>query len=188
VRWSLLLESGELARRDYYGNVTIEANNFVVHAPNGKRLLDSVSLTVFPSELVALMGPAGAGKTTLLKAPNGYTPPSQGTVLFNGANLYRYYDRSRQPMGYVPQDDVVHPQLTVREVLYFSAKLRTELSEEEIAKRTKKVLDDLDIPDKVDTVIGSPENKTLSGGQRKRVNIALELIVDTPVLFLDEPT
>ena len=183
-----LLESGELARREYYGNVTIEANNIVVHAPNGKLLLDPISLTVFPSELVALMGPAGAGKTTLLKALNGYTPPSQGTVLFNGANLYRYYDRFRQQMGYVPQDDIVHPQLTVRQALYFAAKLRTDLNDEEIAKRTKKVLDDLGIPDKTDTVIGSPENKTLSGGQRKRVNIALELIIDTPVLFLDEPT
>ncbi|HWG19455.1 MAG TPA: FHA domain-containing protein [Terracidiphilus sp.] len=183
-----LLEGGELARRAYYGNVTIEANNIVVHASNGKRLLDPISLTVFPSELVALMGPAGAGKTTLLKALNGYTPPSQGTVLFNGANLYRYYDRFRQQMGYVPQDDIVHPQLTVRQALYFSARLRTDLNEAEIADRTNKVLDDLGIPDKLDTVIGSPENKTLSGGQRKRVNIALELITDTPVLFLDEPT
>jgi ABC-type multidrug transport system ATPase subunit/pSer/pThr/pTyr-binding forkhead associated (FHA) protein/ABC-type multidrug transport system permease subunit len=183
-----LLEGGELARREYYGNVTIEADNIAVNAPNGKRLLDPVSLTVFPSELVALMGPAGAGKTTLLKALNGYTRPVSGTVLFNGANLYRYYDRFRQQMGYVPQDDIVHPQLTVRQALYFSARLRTDLSDAEINARTEKVLRDLGIPDKIDTVIGSPERKTLSGGQRKRVNIALELITDTPVLFLDEPT
>ncbi|HEY2861189.1 MAG TPA: FHA domain-containing protein [Terracidiphilus sp.] len=183
-----LLEGGELARREYYGNVTIEANEIVVHAPNGKRLLDPVSLTVFPSELVALMGPAGAGKTTLLKALNGYTPPVNGSVLFNGSDLYRFYDRFRQQMGYVPQDDIVHPQLTVRQALYFSARLRTDLSDDEITQRTEKVLQDLGIPDKIDTVIGSPERKTLSGGQRKRVNIALELITDTPVLFLDEPT
>jgi ABC-type multidrug transport system ATPase subunit/pSer/pThr/pTyr-binding forkhead associated (FHA) protein/ABC-type multidrug transport system permease subunit len=183
-----LLADGELARREYYGNVTIEAENISVNAPNGKRLLDPVSLTVFPSELVALMGPAGAGKTTLLKALNGYTPPVTGTVLFNGANLYRFYDRFRQQMGYVPQDDIVHPQLTVRQALYFSARLRTDLTDEEIDARTEKVLQELGIPDKIDTVIGSPERKTLSGGQRKRVNIALELITDTPVLFLDEPT
>jgi ABC-type multidrug transport system ATPase subunit/ABC-type multidrug transport system permease subunit len=183
-----LLEGGELAQREYYGNVTIEANGIVVHAPNGKRLLDSVSLTVFPSELVALMGPAGAGKTTLLKALNGYTRPVEGNVLFNGYSLYDYYDRFRQQMGYVPQDDIVHPQLTVRQALYFSARLRTDLTDAEIDARTQKVLDDLGIPDKIDTVIGSPERKTLSGGQRKRVNIALELITDTPVLFLDEPT
>jgi ABC-type multidrug transport system ATPase subunit/ABC-type multidrug transport system permease subunit len=183
-----LLEGGELARREYYGNVTIEADSVAVNAPSGKRLLDPVSLTVFPSELVALMGPAGAGKTTLLKALNGYTRPVAGTVLFNGANLYRYYDRFRQQMGYVPQDDIVHPQLTVRQALHFSARLRTDLTDHEIEARTEKVLKDLGIPDKIDTVIGSPERKTLSGGQRKRVNIALELITDTPVLFLDEPT
>jgi ABC transport system ATP-binding/permease protein len=183
-----LLEDGQLARREYYGNVTIEAAEIVVHAPNGKRLLDPVSLTVFPSELVALMGPAGAGKTTLLKALNGYTPPAQGSVLFNGADLYRFYDRFRQQMGYVPQDDIVHPQLTVRQALYFSARLRTDLSDEEIDRRTEQVVEDLGLSDKIDTVIGSPERKTLSGGQRKRVNIALELITDTPVLFLDEPT
>ena len=183
-----LLEGGELAQREYYGNVTIEANEIVVHAPNGKRLLDPVSLTVFPSELVALMGPAGAGKTTLLKALNGYTRPVEGKVLFNGYSLYDFYDQFRQQMGYVPQDDIVHPQLTVRQALYFSARLRTDLTDEEIDARTEKVLQDLGIPDKIDTVIGSPERKTLSGGQRKRVNIALELITDTPVLFLDEPT
>jgi ABC-type multidrug transport system ATPase subunit len=183
-----LLENGELAQRDYNGKVTIEAKDIVVHAPNGKRLLDAVSLTVFPYELVALMGPAGAGKTTLLKALNGYTRPVQGSVLFRGQNLYDYYDLYRHMMGYVPQDDIVHPQLTVRQALYFSARLRTDLTDAEIDARAEKVLNDLGIPDKIDTVIGSPEKKTLSGGQRKRVNIALELITDTPVLFLDEPT
>jgi len=143
---------------------------------------------VFPSELVALMGPAGAGKTTLLKALNGYTPPVEGTVLFNGVNLYQFYNRFRHQMGYVPQDDIVHPQLTVEQALYFSARLRTDLTDAEIAARTKTVLDDLGIADKATDIIGSPERKVLSGGQRKRVNIALELITDTPVLFLDEPT
>jgi ABC-type multidrug transport system ATPase subunit/ABC-type multidrug transport system permease subunit len=183
-----LMENGQLAQRDYNGKVTIEAKEIVVHAPNGKRLLDPLSLTVFPYELVALMGPAGAGKTTLLKALNGYTRPAQGTVLFRGQSLYDYYDLYRHMMGYVPQDDIVHPQLTVRQALYFSARLRTDLTDAEINTRTVKVLTDLGIPDKIDTVIGSPERKTLSGGQRKRVNIGLELITDTPVLFLDEPT
>jgi len=183
-----LMENGQLAQRDYNGKVTIEAKEIVVHAPNGKRLLDPVSLTVFPYELVAMMGPAGSGKTTLLKALNGYTRPARGTVLFRGQSLYDYYDLYRHMMGYVPQDDIVHPQLTVRQALYFSARLRTDLTDEEINTRTEKVLDDLGIPDKIDTVIGSPERKTLSGGQRKRVNIGLELITNTPVLFLDEPT
>ncbi|MGO9317054.1 MAG: FHA domain-containing protein [Terracidiphilus sp.] len=183
-----LMENGQLAQRDYNGKVTIEAKEIVVHAPNGTRLLDPISLTVFPYELVAMMGPAGAGKTTLLKALNGYTRPVRGTVLFRGQSLYDYYDLYRHMMGYVPQDDIVHPQLTVRQALYFSARLRTDLTDAEIDTRTEKVLNDLGIPDKIDTVIGSPEKKTLSGGQRKRVNIGLELITDTPVLFLDEPT
>jgi ABC-type multidrug transport system ATPase subunit/pSer/pThr/pTyr-binding forkhead associated (FHA) protein len=183
-----LMEGGQLARREYHGNLTIEAVEVAVNAPNGKRLIEPVSMTVFPSELVALMGPAGAGKTTLLKALNGYTRPAEGRVLFNGASLYDYYDRFRQQLGYVPQDDIVHPQLTVGEALYFSARLRTDLTDDEIRARTITVLKQLGMEDKKDTRIGSPEQKTLSGGQRKRVNIALELINDTPVLFLDEPT
>ncbi len=183
-----LLEDGALAKREYIGNVTIEVSSVAVNAPNGDRLLDSVSLTVFPSELVALMGPAGAGKTTFLKAINGYTRPAAGTVLFNGADLYQYYDRFRLQMSYVPQDDIVHPQLTVREALYFSAKLRTDLRDSEIEQRIDCVLTSLEIQDKKNAIIGSPEKKVLSGGQRKRVNIAMELIAAAPVIFLDEPT
>jgi len=183
-----LREGNALERREYHGNVSIEAEGVTVNAPDGKRLLDPISLTVYPSELVALMGPAGAGKTTFLKALNGYSPPAQGRVLFNGADLYKYYDRFRLQMGYVPQDDIVHSQLTVREALYFSTKLRTDLSDEEIDQRIDNILDELGIRDKKNSLIGSPEKKVLSGGQRKRVNIAMELISDTPVLFLDEPT
>ena len=183
-----LLADGSLAKREYVGNVTIEVAAVSVNAPNGDRLLDPVSLTIFPSELVAVMGPAGAGKTTLLKALNGYTRPAEGRVLFNGQDLYRFYDRFCQQMSYVPQDDIVHPQLTVREALYFSAKLRTDLKDAEIEKRIDGVLNSLGILDKKNTIIGSPERKVLSGGQRKRVNIAMELINDTPVIFLDEPT
>jgi ABC-type multidrug transport system ATPase subunit/pSer/pThr/pTyr-binding forkhead associated (FHA) protein/ABC-type multidrug transport system permease subunit len=181
-------DSGALVRREYHGNVTIEASNVSVILGNGTRLIEPASFTIYPSELVALMGPAGSGKTTLLKALNGYTRPAEGAVLFNGASLYDYYDLFRLQMGYVPQDDIVHPQLTVAEALRFSVQLRTDLSEREIDERIDKVLDDLGIRDKKNTIIGSPERKVLSGGQRKRVNIALELIHDTPVLFLDEPT
>jgi len=182
-----LLADGALAKREYSGNVTIEVQNVAVNSPKGDRLLESISLTIFPSELIALMGPAGAGKTTFLKAINGYTPPAGGKVLFNGADLYQFYDRFRLQMSYVPQDDIVHPQLTVREALYFSAKLRTDLRDDEIEARIKKVLTSLGIEDKTNTIIGSPERKVLSGGQRKRVNIAMELIAAAPVIFLDEP-
>jgi ABC-type multidrug transport system ATPase subunit/pSer/pThr/pTyr-binding forkhead associated (FHA) protein/ABC-type multidrug transport system permease subunit len=183
-----VLEGGQLAQREYHGNLTIESAGVTVNAPNGRRLVEPVSMTIFPSELVAVMGPAGSGKTTLLKALNGYTRPAEGDVLFNGESLYDNYDRFRQQVGYVPQDDIVHPQLTVGEALYFSARLRTDLSDIEIRARTRSLLGQLGMLDKINTRIGSPEQKTLSGGQRKRVNIALELINDTPVLFLDEPT
>lgn len=179
--------TGKLQKREYKGNVSIAAEGVCVDV-NGTRLLDPISLTVYPSEMVALMGPAGAGKTTFLKALNGYTPPAAGRVLFNGTDLYQSFDLYRQQMGYVPQDDIVHSQLTVREALYFSTKLRTDLRDDEIEKRIDKILDELGILDKKNTLIGSPEKKVLSGGQRKRVNIAMELITDTPVLFLDEPT
>jgi ABC transport system ATP-binding/permease protein len=183
-----LAEDGSLRKREYEGNVSIQAVEVVITTAEGKRLLDPISLTVYPTELVALMGPAGAGKTTFLKALNGYSPPAQGQVLFNGSDLYRHYDQFRQQMGYVPQDDIVHSQLTVREALYFSTKLRTDLSDAEIEARIDKILSDLGILDKKNSLIGSSEHKVLSGGQRKRVNIALELISDLPVLFLDEPT
>ena len=153
-----------------------------------RRLLDPVSFTIFPSELVALMGPAGAGKTTLLKAINGYTPPADGQVLFNGEDLYANQEQFRLQVGYVPQDDILHPQLTVEEALYYTARLRTDLRDDEIQARILQVLKDLNIDDIGGRLIGSPERKVISGGQRKRVNIAMELLSDPTVLFLDEPT
>lgn len=183
-----LRPDGDLAKREYKGNVTIEAQGVVVTGDKNERLLESVSLTIFPSEFVALMGPSGAGKTTFLKALNGYTPPADGSVLFNGDSLYKSYDEYRMQMGYVPQDDIVHSQLTVREALYFNAKLRTDLKDSEIEKRIDDILKNLNLEDTKHKLIGSPERKVLSGGQRKRVNIAMELMSDTPVIFLDEPT
>ncbi len=183
-----LLEDGELAKREYLGNVTVEVTAATINAPDGHRLLEAVSLSIFPAELVALMGPAGAGKTTFLKAINGYSAPAAGSVLFNGSDLYRFYDRFRQQMSYVPQDDIVHAELTVREALYYTAKLRTDLTDPEIEQRIDAVLNSLGIQDKKNTIIGSQEKRVLSGGQRKRVNIAMELIAEAPVIFLDEPT
>jgi ABC-type multidrug transport system ATPase subunit len=181
-----LLQGGELAKRHDLG-YTVEARDVTVLAKD-KTILAPVSFTVYAGELVALMGTSGAGKTTLLKALNGYTPPSQGAVFYNGKNLYQFYDDYSQKIGYVPQDDIVHERLTVREALSYTARLRTPLSEQEIKLEAEKVAHDLGLSDKLDDIIGSPENKVLSGGQRKRVNIALELICGTPVLYLDEPT
>jgi len=185
-----LTGAGELQRRDYKGNVTIEVDDLCVNAREntGNRLLEKVNLTVFPTEMVALMGPSGAGKTTLLKTLNGYTVPAAGSVLFNGNSLYRSFDTYRLELGYVPQDDITHALLTVFEALYFTARLRTDLHDPEIKDRIRTVLQTLDISGIADKLIGSPERKVISGGQRKRVSIAMELICDPTVLFLDEPT
>ena len=191
IRLRLVDAAGTLERRDSAANVTIEAEGITVEVlQRGKRqrLLDPISLTVFPSELVALMGLAGAGKTTMMRALNGYTRPTSGRVLFNGEDLYANQDQFRLQVGYVPQDDILYPQLTVREALFYTAKLRTDLTNPEIDERIKTVLTDLGIEDIGGRLIGSPERKVISGGQRKRVNIAMELLSDPSVLFLDEPT
>ncbi len=190
-QFTLIDAAGNLARREYNGNVTIEAVAVTVDITSGgraQRLIEPVSLTIFPSEMAAVMGPAGAGKTTLMKALNGYSAPTYGRVLFNGSELYRFYDQYRLQLGYVPQDDIMHPLLTVREALYFTAKLRTDLQDGEIRKRIHDVLSKLNIDDIAGRRIGSPERKVISGGQRKRLNIAMELLSDPNVLFLDEPT
>lgn len=178
-----------IEQRDYRGNVTVEARGLTVEIP-GRRLIEDVSLTLYPSELVGLMGPSGAGKTTLLSALNGYLRPTRGTVSFNGQDLYASYDHFRAHLGYVPQDDIMHNNLTVRQALTFTARLRlpTDTRPAEIAQRVEGVLDQLQLTDTADVLIGSAERKGISGGQRKRVNLAMELLTDPFVLFLDEPT
>jgi ABC-type multidrug transport system ATPase subunit/pSer/pThr/pTyr-binding forkhead associated (FHA) protein/ABC-type transport system involved in multi-copper enzyme maturation permease subunit len=155
-----------------------------------KTLLDHVSFKALPGDMIALMGPSGAGKTTLLMTLNGYLPPTSGQVRINGEDLYAIYDALRGVIGYVPQDDIVHPELTVFEAVKYSARFRlpNDYSDEEINGRVEQTLKDLGLEAVKNLQIGKPEKKVLSGGQRKRVNIALELVTDPVILFLDEPT
>ena len=155
-----------------------------------KVLLDNVSFKALPGDMIALMGPSGAGKTTLLMTLNGYQAPTSGQVRINGEDLYEIYDLLRGSIGYVPQDDIVHPELTVYEAVKYSAKFRLppDMSEEEIDQRVMQTLRDLGLEQVMNLQIGKPEKKVLSGGQRKRVNIALELVTDPVIMFLDEPT
>ncbi len=155
-----------------------------------KVLLDNVSFKALPGDLIALMGPSGAGKTTLLMTLNGYQAPTSGQVRINGEDLYEIYDLLRGSIGYVPQDDIVHPELTVYEAVKYSAKFRLppDMTEEEIDQRVMQTLRDLGLEQVMNLQIGKPEKKILSGGQRKRVNIALELVTDPVIMFLDEPT
>ena len=171
--WSLLLEVPD---RDSPGDMKV--------------ILDNVSFKALPGDMIALMGPSGAGKTTLLLALNGYLPPSNGVVRINGEDLYNIYDNLRGSIGYVPQDDLVHPELTVFEAIKYSAKFRLppDYEEDEIDARVEQTIKDLGLETVKNLQIGRPEKKVLSGGQRKRVNIALELVTDPVILFLDEPT
>jgi ABC-type multidrug transport system ATPase subunit/pSer/pThr/pTyr-binding forkhead associated (FHA) protein len=155
-----------------------------------KTLLDHVSFKALPGDMIALMGPSGAGKTTLLLTLNGYMPPTSGQVRINGEDLYSIYDALRGSIGYVPQDDIVHPELTVFEAVKYSARFRLppDYSEDEIDRRVDETLRSLGLEGVQNLQIGKPEKKVLSGGQRKRVNIALELVTDPVILFLDEPT
>jgi ABC-type multidrug transport system ATPase subunit len=151
-----------------------------------KLLLDDISLAVKPRELIGLLGPSGAGKSTLMNTLNGFVKPSSGRVLYNGADLYQNLDSLKSTIGFVPQEDIMHRQLSVRRCLYYAGKLRLpeDLSDEEINRRVEEMLDILKIdPQRWDNPVA-----TLSGGQRKRVSIGIELLPQPGVLFLDEPT
>ncbi len=149
------------------------------------RLLDNVSLSVQPNEFVGLLGPSGAGKSTLMDAMNGMRPASSGSVLINNLDLYQHLDSLKQSIGYVPQDDIIHRELTVYRTLYYVAKLRlsSDVSGAEVKQIIEEVMDVTGLTERRDVPINQ-----LSGGQRKRVSIAVELITKPSVIFLDEPT
>ncbi|HLO66373.1 MAG TPA: ATP-binding cassette domain-containing protein [Holophaga sp.] len=184
-----LTAAGSLEKRSCQGNLAIEARNLCIDV-EGRRLVEDVSLTLFSSELVALMGTSGAGKTTLLNALCGYMKPSHGAVLYNGQDLYANYDQFRSMIGYAPQDDIMHRELTVFEALLFTARLRLpeDTTPDELESRVRRAIAAVNLEGTEDVLIGSPEKKGISGGQRKRVNIAMELLTEPEVLFLDEPT
>ena len=154
-----------------------------------KTLLNKISFTIYPGEIVGIMGLSGAGKTTLLKILSGYSQPTRGDVSVNGLDLYKSFHRIKNSIGYVPQEDIIHPELTVYQSLLYSLKLRIDdIPIEQINSRIDNILDDLGIAETRDVIIGSPDEKGISGGQRKRVNIAMELLADPELIFLDEPT
>ncbi|MCW5960330.1 MAG: FHA domain-containing protein [Pyrinomonadaceae bacterium] len=164
-------------------NITKEVKN---RAGGGMiKLLDNVSLSIQPNEFVGLLGPSGAGKSTLMDAMNGMRPATGGSVLINNLDLYRHLDSLKQSIGYVPQDDIIHRELTVYRTLYYVAKLRLsrDVSTSEIDQIIDEVLDVTGLSERREVPINQ-----LSGGQRKRVSIAVELITKPSVIFLDEPT
>ena len=157
--------------------------------PNGAIGLHEVNLSETHGKLVGLMGASGAGKTTLLNVMAGMYSPSDGAVLLNGVNLHENPDQVDGVIGYIPQDDLLIEELSVFQNLFYNAKLCLgHLSVKEMTKAVLRVLGSLGLADIKDLRVGSPLDKTISGGQRKRLNIALELIREPSVLFVDEPT
>ncbi|MBU0703009.1 MAG: FHA domain-containing protein, partial [Chloroflexi bacterium] len=150
-----------------------------------KRILDDINISVHPREFISLVGTSGAGKSTLMMALNGFARAEEGQVLVNGDNLYQNFDLYRTMVGYVPQDDIIHRDLTVTNALYYSARLRLppDTSAQEIEQRIDRVLEQVEMIGQKEQVVNS-----LSGGQRKRVSIAAELLAEPNLFFLDEPT
>ncbi|MFF4873803.1 FHA domain-containing protein [Streptomyces sp. NPDC000961] len=185
-RCAFCLIGGQLVEFTDTGEVSLDVRSLAVTVDHGhKTLLDGVSFPVGEKCLLAVVGPSGAGKSTLLNALTGQRPADRGTVLYDGRDLYRDYAELRQRIGLVPQDDILHLQLTVRRALGYAAELRfpedTERAERQA--RVDEVIRELGLVERADQPIHS-----LSGGQRKRVSVALELLTKPSLLFLDEPT
>ncbi|MGW2937784.1 FHA domain-containing protein [Streptomyces sp. NPDC001156] len=167
------------------GEISFSARHLTVTVDGGKQILKDVSFGVPEKSLIAVIGPSGSGKSTLLKALTGYRPANEGDVLYDNRNLYKQFAELRQRIGLVPQDDILHKELTVKKALKYAAKLRfpADTTAAEREARIDEVLREL----KLD-VHKEKKVTSLSGGQRKRVSVALELLTKPSLIFLDEPT
>ncbi|WP_164205492.1 ATP-binding cassette domain-containing protein [[Micrococcus luteus] ATCC 49442] len=161
------------------------ARHLEITTKSGDHLIDDLSLTVPAGQLVAVIGPSGAGKSTLLGALTGLRPATRGKVTWNGRDLYSEYAQLRFLVGLVPQEDILHRQLTVRRALQFAARLRLppDTGKAERDDRVNRVVDEVNLSKRIDHRIDS-----LSDGERKRTSIALELLTAPQLIFLDEPT
>jgi ABC-type multidrug transport system ATPase subunit/pSer/pThr/pTyr-binding forkhead associated (FHA) protein len=177
--------SGQNLRGRADTGITLEARNLNQRVSKQLNLLKNLNLSIKPMEFVALVGMSGSGKSTLLNALSGYRPATDGMVSANGVNLYKHYDAFRNDIGYVPQKDIVHAELTPATALEYVARLRmpADTTPEERRKAVLEVLEDLDLTERKDIPISR-----LSGGQLKRVSIGVELLTKPRLFFLDEPT
>ena len=167
------------------GDVSLNARGLTVKLPSGKVILDNVSFPLGERCLLGVIGPSGAGKSTLLGALTGTRPATEGSVLYDGRDLYADYAELRHRIGLVPQENILHTQLSGRRALRYAAELRfpQDTSPAERERRIGEVLGELSLTAHADT-----RASALSGGQQKRVNVALELLTKPSLLFLDEPT
>ena len=186
---SILAEYNKKNGKDEEINQQVEfcGRNINFRFPNSDNGMHNLNFTLHSGELLAIMGGSGTGKTTLLSILNGSLTPQEGQITINGHDISE--QKAKDLIGFVPQDDLLIEELTVYQNLYYTAKLCfASLTEEEIDRRVMKILKDLGLDATKDLKVGSAINKYISGGQRKRLNIALELIREPAVLFLDEPT
>jgi ABC-type multidrug transport system ATPase subunit/pSer/pThr/pTyr-binding forkhead associated (FHA) protein len=167
------------------GDITLHARQLSVRLPGGKVILDDVSFPLGERTLMAVIGPSGAGKSTLLGALTGMQPATSGGVTYDGRDLYANYAELRDRIGLVPQENILHTQLSPRRALGYAAELRfpRDVSADDRNRRVTEVLGELALTEHAET-----RTVALSGGQQKRVNVALELLTKPSLLFLDEPT
>ncbi len=171
----------------YKSGISVDASNIVIKRGKGKKSFitcNHVSLNIKPGELVAIIGGSGAGKSTVLNCMCGYLRPDEGNVYINGIDLYQNFDSIKKLVGYVPQQDIVYDNLTLHDMLMYTAQLRLpqDTSPEEREAAITRAINMVELPEKRDSFI-----KSLSGGQRKRASIAVELLSDPNLMFLDEP-
>lgn len=167
------------------GETRIDAIRLTRKISEDALILNDISLSIYPRELVAIVGGSGAGKSTLMNALAGLSPADAGSVLVNGIDFYKYFDAFRSSLGYVPQDDIIHKELSVYKAFYYAACLRMpeDTRKAEREARIQQILGDLQLSHRRDTPISA-----LSGGERKRVSIGVELLTRPRLFFLDEPT
>ena len=166
-------------------DLRLDALHLNQHVGKGINLLQDISLAIYPREFVALVGVSGAGKSTLMNALAGFWPASEGSVLVNGTDLYKRFDAFRTDLGYVPQDDIIHKELSAEKALNYVARLRLP-ADTTAAERKEAVAEELEtlgLAERKDVRVGS-----LSGGQRKRVSIGVERLTRPGLFFLDEAT
>jgi len=180
---------GKFLTDESQSKITFSADHIFYHFKSGRAGLQNVNIAEKGGKLIGLMGASGSGKSTLLNVLNGSEKPSSGRVSVNNIDIHEHPDKVQGIIGYVPQDDLLIEELSVFENLYYAAKLCFgQYVEKEIIDLVVRVLVNLGLTEIRDLKVGSPMHKTISGGQRKRLNIALELLREPTILFVDEPT
>lgn len=183
----LIFTSSMISYCCYKNGISVDTDSVFITRGKGRKTFitgNNVSLNIKPGELVAIIGGSGAGKSTILNCMCGYLPPKKGDVYINGINLYQNFESLKKLIGYVPQSDIVYNDLTLYDMLSYTAKLRLpkDTSEEEREAAIDRAIGLVELSEKKTSYI-----KELSGGQRKRASIAVELLSDPNLLFLDEP-